>query len=230
MVKIRNLFIFILCLSLSCVVPPKNFKILEPNFLYDQITFEIITTKDARQPDVEGLEYLVNRLQQYNICKTENVIFAPSKVAETTLICNVWNRPAIEFLVKYNRKIHDLDQNSRTIVICLIYVDGRYIGSRDSHNTAGLNFGNVITIFPEHLTTHLEGAVLLHEFGHFLQLCVSRKEEPSNPQRPRHCNNSRCVMYWSVSRSDADFDDNCSDEIYTMLKSMHESKMLANGL
>jgi len=103
----------------------------------------------------------------------------------------------------------------------IAYVSGPYVEGKLS-NVAGLQYSESIAMFKDSKIWKTEGSVLLHEFGHLLEIADAehRKDEvPANADRPNHCNNKRCVMYWQIQGPDMDFGERCKDELRALVSS-----------
>jgi len=213
MVKIRLLLILLITLCLNCVSPSKN---INPDYAYDSITFEICAIGSASLPSPYSLKFLVTKLSNHQVCRAENITFVLNNSEDSASEFPIWNTAALSLARARNRKIQDLNSEDKNICIFILFVKNKFVTPTLS-NLAGLQFGTTIAIFEEQLERSLEGAVLLHEFGHVMKLGSDRSEAPVNPDRPSHCNNPDCVMFWMVSDPKADFDSECIKEIKAMI-------------
>jgi hypothetical protein len=123
-----------------------------------------------------------------------------------------------------------------TLAAYLIFVDGEYTQA----NVLGIAYNNTSTALfgqkiqqntggigqPQRVT--VEGTVANHEFGHIMGLVNngSDMQEPHqdpNPEHGRHCDDSRCLMYYAVRTTDflanligagpPGLDQNCIDDL-----------------
>lgn len=213
MVKIRILLILLISLCLNCASSPE-ISTTTP-YVYDSVTFEICAIGSASLPDPDSLKFLASKLNEHKICQLSAISFLSHNTSDP-LSFPVWSTPALNTVEIRNRKIRDPNPKDKNIFIFVMYVSGDYV-SPTLTNLSGLQWGTTIAIFEDRMSDIYEGSTLLHEFGHSMGLTRERTESPANPDRPRHCNDSSCVMYWIITRRDADFDSECIKEIRAML-------------
>lgn len=204
--------LFTNCASFTLRTPP-------PRNLYDNITIEIAPVTSAT-PSNDALEYLRSKLDEYRICSARGIKFVIRP--EVEVISGIpWNSSKIRSYENTRRTLRDTNTKDRHLIMFMAYVSGSYLEGKLT-NIAGLQYNNSIAIFKDSQVWKYEGSVLLHEFGHLLEIADAnhrKDEEPVNPDRPNHCNNRRCVMFWQVQRKDADFDEQCLEELRALVDS-----------
>jgi len=177
--------------------------------LYRRITIEVDAQRNAR-PSKEAFLFLKRRLESHGICRADDIRIIVQSLNEPPT--PVWNRASVEHHETRNRTLKDRNLQDGHLVIYVaylssIYMQGEHVG------IAGLQYGDTsIAMFPDHFNRVNEGSVLLHEMGHLLGIACERPD-PVNPDRPNHCNNADCVMFWTIRHQDGDFDEACLKEI-----------------
>ena len=147
-----------------------------------------------------------------------------------------YNLSQIQDIENANRK---MVTSGSTITAYILYVDKEYSGTASSQGKVlGINyqtssivmFENTIAQFSGGLTqpsrSLLETTVVEHEFGHVLGLVNNGTAMLNSHQdvaNGKHCNNTSCLMYYSVETSDVvknllgssppDLDANCQTDL-----------------
>lgn len=185
--------------------------------LYDNITIEIAPITSVL-PGNEALEFLRTKLDKYRICDYRRIKFVIRP--GVNVIQNIpWTSSRLRTFERTRRTLHDKNPNDRHLIMFIAYVSGPYVDGK-FNNLAGLQYNASIAIFKDSPFWRNEGSVLLHEFGHLLEIADSshRKDEtPVNPDRPNHCNNKRCVMFWRIQSRNMDFDEQCRKELRNLV-------------
>jgi hypothetical protein len=210
----KRLSIFLVVFLLSCTAPAIRFESEHTSTLYASIVIEIVP-QEGTSPDREALVRLKTQLRRYKICNNVGIIVR-SPVTEGTM--PVWDSNQIRVFEKRHRDLKDTDLDDRHLVVYISYVKGNYLQG-DLDGVAGLQYGDTsICMFVEHFRTASEGAVLIHEFGHLIDIARDREGPPGNPDRLNHCNNSNCVMFWTIKDSSGRMDEECRQEILDLIK------------
>jgi hypothetical protein len=211
--------LFLSCLTLtSCAVNQRRAGTYIPlhippaQTLYDSITFDIVS-EDGIQPDKEELQFFASKLREYHISHVIHFRYRENINSPNV----IWTSASIRQFEKDNRVLHDKDLKDRDFVVFIAYVNGNYVNG-ETTNVAGLQYGrSSFALFADFY--HNEGVVLLHEFGHILRLAHSskRKEPPVNPDRPNHCNNTSCTMFWRAGKTRIRLDSQCRQELNALI-------------
>ena len=184
-----------------------------PHFLFDNITIEIQPTEDFDIVAIE-LAKFKDRLDFYRICKPFGVNF----VVRTPVLAHtlLWTRRMIIDFQDNHRTLSEDDSDDRHLVLFMSLLPGKYV-TGEPNNIIGLAIGGEEYIVM--LQNRFHNATLLHEIGHIIGLVDRTKREgpPVNPDRPNHCNNNHCVMFWRVNKGGS-LDDNCVKDLQEMIK------------
>lgn len=210
----RNKF-YVLLIALilpACVAPQKldsSSHNNQPTY-YDSITIEVVYTERSKPSDA-ALNFLTENLRKINISR--KIVIISRQISHPPVV--PWTSALIRQFESQHRLLKEDTPKDRNLILFIAYLPDFYLeGTRTS--IAGLQYeASSFAIFIANLKKKYEGSVLLHEFGHIINLVrlKPRKEEPINPDRPRHCNNNKCVMFWKVSGVDRKFDDACLGDI-----------------
>lgn len=202
------------CASLSQnnlhVIPKPN-----KDFVLDMLVVEIQPVNDLTI-NPKALERVKSRLDEYKICREKDITFItkPSISAPKA----AWWSSELRMLHQNHRTLHDTNISDRSLVLFLVNVPGIYLES-GKQSVAGLAYDddNFIVYFGSH-SVDVQSSVIIHEIGHIIGLVDrSRREgDPVNPDRPPHCNNEKCVMYW-ISNRNGRFDELCQRDIQTLI-------------
>lgn len=210
----NGLLVFLTIFLLSCTTPTIRFDSDPSTMLYASVVIEVIPQKGTA-PDQRALDHLKTLLSRYKICNNVAVIIR-SPVAEGTM--PVWDRKSVRVFERKHRKLKITRPDARHLVIYISYLKGNYLQG-DLDGLAGLQYGDTsICMFVDHFRPEKEGAVLLHEFGHLINIAKDREGPPGNPDRLNHCNNSNCVMFWTIGDSSGKMDDECRQEILDLVE------------
>lgn len=181
---------------------------------YDEITLEVVCV-EGFGPDAKALAFFVNKLNQYDIARVVNIQFS----SDVTNVFPIWNTSLIRSFEKINRKLHDPNPKDRHLILFICYLPGIYIQG-DKTTIAGLQYADTsFAIFRERTDASYEGVVLLHELGHIMKIAQAenRKEDPVNPERPNHCNNRKCTMFWRAGEHRTELDAECLAELRALI-------------
>lgn len=219
MFRFRLCLVFLIFLIPGCVpqqdpTPLQKENVIDSATLYDEVVLEIVSPAE-KGPSAEALAFFINRLKLYNICNKVTVSYSTDIVGSLP----VWNTGLIHQFEARNRKLKDTDPEDKKLVLFVCYLEGIYIQG-DVASIAGLQYGPTsFAIFRDITKASYEGVVLLHEFGHIIQIARSsnRKESPVNPDRPNHCNDKSCVMYWRSSKDRINLDSKCLKDLERLI-------------
>lgn len=210
----QSAFIFVFLLSLAlpgCVGPQRRPDAVIKPMLLDRITIEIVPTEDY-PIDLKELKGFISNLEKYRICPESGVTVHVKVAVKTNK--RSWSYQDIRAFEQKYRKIWDLDPTDRHLKLFVSCLRGRY-SEPDKTSIIGLTYGrHSMSLFRE----HFDRALLLHETGHIIGLVDRRyrTSPPVNPDRPKHCNNNNCVMFWQVDQGTV-FDENCARDILYMI-------------
>ena len=214
----KFLALCILSFLIGCASPDLEFKNKEP--LYTKINIEIAVV--GCDPDTDALSFFKERLLHYHICKSVEIqqhLDSNNLPIGYQQFVGVWNHATLE-LFEHTHRQSPVSKNLKEINIFVAYLPGVYSEGKFV-NLAGIQYThNSFAIFKQH-ASNVESSVLLHEFGHILGIADdshSPGRKPSNPDRPDHCCNSDCVMFWVLSEKDQDFDEDCKKEILKLFE------------
>ena len=218
--KCRVWLLALVMLAPACAAPgtiPTSKKIIvKPRItLYDSIVFEIVSAP-GRGPSPSALTFFVGKLKEYDICDRVIVRYR----SHITSVYPVWNSNRLRHFEARNRRILDRTPGNRRLVFFICYVPGEYRRGT-STNIVGVQYGPTsFAIFCDKSKESYEGVVLLHEFGHAIQIAraKNRKDPPIKPDRPNHCNNTKCAMFWRASDKRTKLDDECLRELRQLIE------------
>lgn len=183
----------------------------QSNTLYQNINFEIVAMKGA-EPDPEALNFFAKKLEKYHLYKS-CAFWCRSKVAPAY----VWLSGNIEHFEYCYRTSENTELDADNINIFIAYLSGPYGDPKTL--LGGLQYDDSIAIF-RYYTGNAEGSMLMHEFGHLIGVASNKNHPnriPFRPDRPNHCNNKDCIMFYQVSRDDdknaGDFDEECLKDL-----------------
>jgi hypothetical protein len=177
------------------------------NPLYDTVIFDIASVNTGT-PSSEALEFFRSKIVQYGI--GNRVIFRQRQDIPGP---NVWTPGQLRQFEENNRLIRDKNAEDRILVVFIAYLPGIYLGG-SSTTIAGIQYGDTsFAIFRDITDDDWEGVVLLHELGHMIRVAWSRDEPPSNPDRPHHCNDEDCTMFWRAGTHRTNFCIRCLGEL-----------------
>lgn len=142
-----------------------------------------------------------------------------------------WSDSDIRALERQHRTVFT---DGTTIAAWLVFLDGEYAASA---SVLGIAYNNTsMAVFGEQIMAHTGGAleptqqvvevtVANHEFGHLLGLVnngAAMQAEHQDEPNGEHCDNSNCLMHYSVRLSDfvsnllggmPQLDQNCLDDL-----------------
>jgi len=141
-----------------------------------------------------------------------------------TSVYSIWNAARLRHFETRNRKFIDRNPGDRRLVFFICYVPGEYHkkdGDKISKTIVGVQYNPTsFAILRKQTKESYEGVVLLHEFGHAIKIAraSNRKDSPINPDRPNHCNNSKCTMFWRANRHRTKLDNECLRELRELIE------------
>ena len=184
--------------------------------LYDSIYIEIQPTFNGG-PEEEILTSLKRQLHNYHICHMSKIRIVVNKPVKTPRL--EWTYNDIEKFEIKHRNAKDWNIYDRRLVLFISYIPGHSIEPNKT-DIIGVKYDPTSIAYFTRAGGKKELSVLLHEIGHVIGLAVGR-DDPVNPDRPNHCNNKRCIMYWIVPRIKNDkmpeLDDECLKDLYELI-------------
>jgi hypothetical protein len=184
--------------------------------LYNKITMEIVSV-EGFSPDPSGLKSFEEGLLHYHFCKNLILIQRTTRLKPEYLA--PWTRNDLLTFEVINRTILK-SENKQELNLFVSFVPGPYIQGKVT-GLAGLQYGDSSFVLFKNFTSDCESIVLLHEFGHLMLIADdshSPNRKPVNADRPNHCNNPQCIMFWRASDNIKDFDLDCRREIAKLLE------------
>jgi hypothetical protein len=203
----------ILMIVLTSCVPLRGIEVETPikEYLYDNITIEIQPSDGAGFVNSE-MQLLKAKMHHYKICRSDRVSVVVRSIVQAPT--TTWPRKMIKSFQNNHQTLVDRNIRDKHLIVFVSIIPGNYTVPGKT-NIIGLAFADQhITIFND----NFNHAVLLHEIGHVIGLVNRnvRDEEPVNPDRPKHCNNVKCVMFWQVNKG-ARFDSLCRRDIQDLI-------------
>lgn len=212
----KFLLISVLCLALNNS-PPRSFnddlietryaRPISPNPIYDIIQINIVYNWHGL-PQFREVNKFCELLKDYNFTQRINLnifpVIDPFSISQQT---RIWDGMSLDRFLKEVPVVVNSEPNALTLNI--IYVTGDH--APPLTNLAGVTYSkNSFAMFRNGVPHDREATVLLHEFGHILNFIRENlRPPPIRPDRPRHCNNPDCVMFWTVDDHCKLFDRNC---------------------
>jgi len=207
----------------ACATPPVQPAkkiIVKPRItLYDSIIFEIVSAP-GQGPSPSALTFFIGKLKEYDICDKVRIRYR----SHISGVYSIWNSNRLRHFEKRNRRFIDRTPGDRHLIFFICYVPGEYHkkdSGKISKTIAGVQYNPTsFAIIRKQTKESFEGVVLLHEFGHAIKIAraSNRKDAPINPDRPNHCNNSKCTMFWRASRHRTKLDDECLRELRQLIE------------
>lgn len=167
------------------------------NYSYDTIIIEIQGTS-SNYPHQFQLNKLSELFDTYKICKKDFVSFVINEKINTHQ--TEWFKWQTAQFEADHRTLHDNEPNDRDLILWMGFFPGRFL-ELNYDNVIGLNYGPTSTLIIGSETKHtIRIVTMFHEVLHAIGLVNRsvRAEKPINPERPNHCNNTKCTMYWTV--------------------------------
>jgi len=164
-------------------------KNLEDKTLYDKLYIEIQPTTGSNF-DIEKYVQVINKLTELRVCKSENIfLHMQDPISFPT---KDWRE---DELIDYCKDLKRSKQSGKIRKLFIVYYYNTEVG-----NSGGLYVGDgVIILFAKNPSINL----ILHEIGHAIGLVDRdrREKPPINEEKPSHCNDESCVMFWDSDSS-----------------------------
>ena len=187
----------------------------QPPCLYNAIIFDIAVV-DTGTPTPTALQYMRDRIIAEGIAR--RVIIRQRENIGHAL--PIWSYSEVTNYERKNRVLRDKNSKDKILVIFISYLNGTYMQG-DTSNIAGLQYDETsFAVFRQYTDEDWEGVVLMHELGHLLGVAhrENRTTEPVNPDRPNHCNDENCTMFWRAGSDRVRFCQVCIEEIQTLIR------------
>jgi len=199
---------------LSCTTAPLNPDTTPQGFLFKNIYIELFAVAGA-EPTSDALDYFQEALDRNHFVESRNIQIIKKSVADPYPSL-AWTRDKITLIENKLRKYPDKTPTNPYLRLFILYMPGRYV-SHPSPNLAGLQYSNsAFLIIRDGCGKDIEGSCLLHEFAHAIGV-ASGRANPVKPDRPHHCNNEACVMFWQITGPHKDFDEDCLQDIRALI-------------
>lgn len=198
----------------SCKKEGSLFDIRPQHFLasgqYTKLQVEIVSV-EGHEPHPTALNNLKDFLEA-RLNKPQGITFVQKTISSP----NNYSFSAVD--------LRDLEKETRTsfakkelLTAYIFYADQGYNEDTPSSTTLGVAYSSTsMCIFKDAIKDNsgglgqvseeiLETAVLIHEFGHILGLVnngTPMAQDHEDAQRPHHCDNENCLMYYASKSSD----------------------------
>ena len=234
-----GLLLGLTAINFSCkkTVQSSDYKVTPADFIsqgkYTNLVIEI-NYVSGYAPTNESVNNLVAFLKQH-INKPNGVTVIKNQISVSNAGSS-YNLNQVQDIELANRK---MVTGGSTLTAYILYLDKEYEGTASSQSKVlGVNyqsssivmFENTIAQFSGGLTQPsralLESTVVEHEFGHVLGLVnngTSMQAAHQDVPNGKHCDNTACLMYYSVETSDVvknllsssppDLDANCLNDL-----------------
>ncbi len=214
------IIVFIILFSfIGCVTPVssqvKTAKTDRSKYLYDTIIMDIACV-NSDVPSAPALDFLADTIKQYKIAK--RIITLQREGLSGSR--NIWALHDVQEFEAVNRKHFERNPTDRILVIFISYLDGFYMNGTVS-NIAGVQYAPTsFAVFRRLTDDEWEGVVLVHEFCHMLEIAKAgnRRVAPINPDRPNHCNDENCTMYWRAGTHRTKLCQICMFEVRKLIR------------
>jgi len=209
------LFLLLLTSLTSCATTTfHNPQIRHRRMLYDNMVLEIHPTTQSI-PNPVALNIFKAKMERFGVCRASNIRIITHDPG--IVLIPAWTSSMLQAWEHRHRTRFDDDPDDRSLTVFVSYVTG--IHTRVGYNNiVGLKYDDTsIAIFFRNYAPMKEACVLIHEVGHVIGLVdrECREGDPANPDRPSHCNNENCVMFWQIKGS-PDFDSLCQRDILSL--------------
>lgn len=209
-----NSLLAVLILTGCQSIPEKNSKDFLSDHKYKNLEIEILSTPNA-QPSETAVSNFCEKIAKYchkdsiSVIKTTiDIDFSNFNQAQLPQLVCSWNiSDILNYEVTYS-KLHIKDD---TLVIHILYLPGTYTSN---FSTIGLSYSKYsFVVFKNKIENqNLEEKVLLHEFGHLLNLVKNIMHK--DRENGNHCSEKECVMYWSLNDDTVfDFGRKCKEDL-----------------
>lgn len=183
---------------------------------YDSVNIEIAYYK-SNKPSNAVLNYFKSEIKKTGIAKEVNIILYPVTTPPTL----PWNQGLLHLFEDTNRIFVDDKPGDFDLFLFVAYLPGPFVEG-SYNNLAGLAYGETsFAIFSDGISDKEEGYTLLHELAHlmeFVDVKARGEKEHANPERPRHCNNRACIMFWQISREQKGLDKDCMKQLRAKIR------------
>lgn len=173
-------------------------------------------------PTSAALTSLAEALSRHHVCQVDNIDIVVN-AAVAPIATMDWTNSLLDVYIATNRKFIDYSPSNDHLFVFIAYLPGSY-AMPDYDNVIGLHYSTTCLIYFIKAGSDLEYATLLHEFGHLLGVAANRDGPQVNPDRPKHCSDPACVMYWIVPRTlqeDREFCTICAAELKSLIQKRH---------
>jgi len=212
----KNILLAVIIILTGChqenVVTPSK-----PTTYYKELSIELVNIPLTKIMPTT-LEKFKKQLVEYHIA--ENVTFIRHTNTNTQYCTTIWDPSLLNLFETKTRRIYSTDPRNPTIYIA--HLPGIYL-LPTYYSIAGMvNGNNSIVIFDRGYSEELLVNILLHEVCHLVDFVnlQERDESPVNPERPSHCNNPDCVMFWIAPIHAAKLDDACLKQLAAKIVSV----------
>lgn len=208
----RNFLKGCLLFLTSCVSPSTDLNKTDNTKLYDNVVVEVATTGDY-SPSSRTLCQFKAELEALGICNSSNVYFMVREPVPT--LTDAWTISLINDFENRHRLLYDYNPRDRLLIMFISCLPGTVI-EKDMEDVIGLQYG--VSSFTYFTRNRNDLLIWLHEFGHMIGLVDSNKrlDPPINPDRPEHCNDYGCIMFWRLGATS--FCDLCREDIKRMIR------------
>jgi len=177
-----------------------------PSTYFDSIYVEVAYVGSQR-PASSVIDHFRNEILRYRIAKECRVMLHSVEYT----IYGPWNTGLLNTFETGSRIYRDQSPKDRRLRLFVAYLPGTFIEGT-YNNIAGIAYGtSAFAIFCDTISDISEGNVFFHELCHLLEFVDvgARNQTPVKPDRPHHCNNEQCVMFWRASRQRTTLDGDC---------------------
>lgn len=166
--------------------------------LYDNVVIEILPSADYT-PTSQMLEKFKNTIDLMGICDSSGVHFVIRKAPPTTV--TQWTYSLICAYEYDYRSLYDLSSKDRSLIMFVACLPGQVI-EESRADIIGLFYKPTSFAYFTRDRGLNDLAIWTHEFGHLVGLVNPKgRDAPINLDRPDHCNDESCIMYWRCGRS-----------------------------
>lgn len=168
-------------------------------FLYESILIEAQPTY-RHYPTIEQVNGFKELLDLYRICEYQDINFSLRDRVKSPHM--QWTKDLASQFEQKNRILYDNNLKDDCYIMYMSFLPGVFI-EPGREKIGGLHYGRQASMVLSRVGSKDLVLFMFHEFIHSIGLVdpERRQESPVNPERPKHCNNEECTMFWILKNN-----------------------------